>query len=60
MKLPSYISIYLVKMPIFKRTFQHHTGSPKQCNRTRKGNKALFTGDMIAFVENARELTTKL
>ena len=47
-------------MPIFKRTFQHHTGSPKQCNRTRKGNKTLFTGDMIAFVENVRELTTKL
>lgn len=54
------IGNYLVKMSIFQRTFQYHTGSSRQCNRTRKANQTLFTGDVIAFVENIRELTIKL
>ena len=45
---------------------QHHTGSPSQCNMTRKGNKimqigkeemkpSLFAADVIVYVENLKE-----
>lgn len=49
--------------------FQYHTGSPSQCNIIRKGNKSyedwegkdktVFIDDIIASVENLKQLTKK-